>query len=279
MEQILHLYVLASGSRGNAAVVEAPEGSILIDCGLSLRELRARATSVGCDLSRIEAVLVTHEHSDHGSGLTVLSHNLDVPFITTAGTASGKRYLSGVPFVLVDHDCCLDICGMTVQMFPTSHDVNDPMCFRFELRAEATSDGEGELLDAIGWMTDTGYVTDEAREALRGVRILGLESNHDAKMLRLGPYPPFLKARIASKRGHLSNDQAAEALAELVTKDTETIVALHLSEENNRPSLAVRRLAQALDAEQANTTFTEARTPDGRVHICAAAQDRALKVW
>ena len=279
MEQMLHLYVLASGSKGNAAVVEGPEGSVLIDCGLSLKELRFRAASVGCELGRVQAVLVTHEHSDHVSGLTVLSHNFDVPFISTTGTVSGRRYLQSIPFVLVDHDCCIEVAGMTIQAFPTSHDVADPMGFRFEVRGEASDTADGEVLDAIGWMTDTGYVTDEALEALRGVRVLGIESNHDVQMLRRGPYPIYLKRRILSERGHLSNDQAAEALASLVSEDTETVVALHLSEENNLPTIAVLRLARALGAIPTNATATEARTPDGRVTVCAAAQSRAIMIW
>jgi hypothetical protein len=127
----------------------------------------------------------------------------------------------------------LDVCGMTVESFPTSHDVADPMGFRFALYSEMEGDGSGgDLLDAIGWMTDTGYVTDAALDGLYGVRILGIESNHDVEMLKNGPYPAYLKKRILSPFGHLSNDQCAEVLPALVTRDTETVVALHLSEEN-----------------------------------------------
>ena len=108
---------------------------------------------------------------------------------------------------------------------------------------------------------------------------LALESNHDARMLATGPYPGFLKQRVAGDHGHLSNDQAAAALRELVGPDTETVVAMHLSEENNRPSVAVRTLAAAVGAEAANSTFTEAHTADGHLTICAAAQARPMTVW
>lgn len=274
----LHLYVLASGSKGNAAVVAGPTGSVLVDCGISRRQLHLRADEVGCDLSRVKAILITHEHGDHVSGLSVVSKHFDGPIYATAGTTSGKRYLSELPFTLVDNDATLDLCGMRIQAFPTSHDVCDPMCFRFEVRGQGDT-GDDELLDAIGWMSDTGFVTDAAFDALYGCRILCLESNHDPRMLARGPYPAYLKARVGGERGHLSNEQAAEALPALVTSDTETVVALHLSQENNRPSLAVRALANAVGAEAANTTFTEARTPNGLLRICASGQDRPMAVW
>ena len=276
MTPYLHLYVLASGSKGNAAVVEGPDGSVLIDCGLSRKRLHERANEVGCDLSRVRAILLTHEHGDHTGGLSVICNHFDGPVYATAGTAAGRRHLANLPFTLVDHDCVLDVAGIRVRAFPTSHDVGDSMCFRFEMPTQ------GDPLhpqDVIGWVTDTGYLTDEALEALYGCRILGIEANHDPNMLRTGPYPAYLKARVAGESGHLSNDQAAQALPDLVTHETETIVALHLSQENNRPSLAVRTLAAAVGAEQANATFTEARTPDGLLTVCASAQDRPLVVW
>lgn len=274
----MHLYVLASGSKGNAAVVEGPEGSVLVDCGISRKMLRERADEAGCDLSRVEAILLTHEHSDHTKGLRVVCNHFDGPVFTTPGTAGGRRNLSELSFTLVDHDATLELCGMRIQAFPTAHDVNDPMGFRFETRGRTQTEDDG-VLDAIGWATDTGHLTDQALDALYGCRILGIESNHDPRMLANGPYPAYLKARISSSYGHLSNEQAAEAVPHLVTRDTETVVALHLSQENNRPSLAVRALAQALGAEAANTTFTEARTPDGMLTICAGAQDAPLVVW
>ncbi|MDO4797386.1 MAG: MBL fold metallo-hydrolase [Coriobacteriales bacterium] len=276
MTPCMHLYVLASGSKGNAAVVEGPHGSVLIDCGLSRKRLHERADEVGCNLANVVAVLLTHEHGDHTGGLTVLFNHFGGPVYTTAGTASGRRHLANLPFTLVDHDQTLEVAGMRVRAFPTSHDVCDPMCFRFEV---PSPDDPLHPRDAIGWVTDTGFVTDEAIEALYGCRILGIEANHDPRMLASGPYPAFLKARVAGDTGHLSNDQAAQVLPDLVTSDTETIVALHLSQENNRPSLAVRALAAAVGAEPANTTFTEARTPDGLLTVCASAQDRPLVVW
>lgn len=275
MTPLIHLHVLASGSKGNATVVEGPTGSVLVDCGISRKRLHERANEVGCDLSRVQAILLTHEHGDHTAGLGVVCNHFDGPVYTTAGTATGRRGLANLPFTLVDHDATLEVAGMRIQAFPTSHDVNDPMCFEFEVRDE---DGQ-DVLDSVGWVTDTGFLTDDALDALYGCRILGIEANHDLRMLRSGPYPHFLKARVAGDFGHLSNEQAAEALPHLVTHDTETVVALHLSQENNRPSIAVRALAEAVGAVAANDTFTEARTTDGLLSICAGAQDRPISIW
>ena len=264
----IHLHVLASGSKGNAAVVEGPEGSILVDCGISRRSLLQRADELGVDMGRVSAVLLTHDHSDHVKGLSVFCTHFDGELYATAGTAGARKYLSELPFVLVGHSDSFEVAGMRVQAFPTFHDVPDPMGFRFE-----TAD------DALGYCTDTGHLGEEAMAALHGVRILALESNHDEHMLACGPYPGYLKARVAGPTGHLSNAQAGEALRQLATDDTETVVAMHLSQENNRPSVCVRTLAAAMGAEAANDAFTEARTPDGHLTICAAAQDWPMTVW
>ena len=264
----IHLHVLASGSKGNATLVEGPDGFVLIDCGISRKQLVERARELGLDIGRVRAVLVTHEHADHVKGLSVFCNRYEGPLYATAGTAGGRKYLAELPFTLVDHSAVFEAAGMTVRCFPTSHDVADPMGFRFE-----TDD------DALGYCTDTGTLLPEALELLFGARILALESNHDVQMLASGPYPAYLKERVGGEKGHLSNDQAAEALRELVDEDTETVVAMHLSQENNRPSVCVRTLAAAVGAEAADDAWTEARTPDGLLSICAAAQDWPLTVW
>lgn len=268
----IHLHVLASGSKGNASVVEGPSGLALVDDGLSLRELTRRAQALGLDLGRLACVIVTHEHSDHVSGLSVLCNRYEGRLVATAGTACARTYLSRLPFELVGHDDAFETCGMLVETFPTSHDVADPIGLRFSV-------GTGEDADRVGFCTDTGVLTARAGELLRDARILALESNHDVAMLRTGPYPAQLKRRVGGELGHLSNDQAAAAARELVGPGTETLVAMHVSQKNNRPSLAVRALAEAVGAEGANGAFTEARTPDGRLWVCAAAQDRPMTIW
>ena len=266
----IHLHVLASGSKGNAAVVEGPGGSVLVDCGISRRALLGRADELGVDMGRVVAVILTHEHSDHVGGLTVFCNRFDGPLLATAGTIAARRYLAELPFTLVGHSDELEVAGMRVRTFPTSHDVADSIGLRF-----STDD------DALGFCTDTGELGEEALEALAGTRILALESNHDERMLATGTYPAYLKARVGGPCGHLSNAQAADALGRLVGPDTETVVAMHLSQENNRPSLCVRELATAVGAEVApgEGGRPEARTPDGRLTICCAAQDWPLSVF
>lgn len=270
----IHLHILASGSKGNAAVVEGPCGSVLIDCGISRRSLLSRADELGVDMERVQAVLLTHEHSDHVSGLSVFCNHFNGGIFATAGTLGARKYLTELPATVIDHSDCLELCGMQVKVFPTSHDVADPIGFRFEV------EGSGHAPDdAVGYCTDTGMLTDQAMTELVGCRILALESNHDENMLATGPYPGYLKRRIASNKGHLSNDQAAAALQELLTDDTEVVVGMHLSQENNRPSIAVRTLSKAVGAEAADSTFTEARTPDGHLSICVASQDAPISLF
>ena len=266
----IHLHVLASGSKGNAALVEGPGGLVLVDDGLSRRALMGRADELSLDVGRVVAVVLTHEHSDHVGGLSVFCNRFDGPLFATAGTVGARRYLGELPFELVGHSDELEIAGMRVRTFPTSHDVADPIGLRF-----STSD------DALGFCTDTGELGDEAMDALAGVRILALESNHDERMLATGDYPAYLKARVGGRTGHLSNAQAAEALRSLAGPDTETMVAMHLSQENNRPSVCVRTLAEAVDAEVGTDDEgrPEARTEDGHLTICCAAQDWPMSVW
>ncbi len=270
----IHLHVLASGSKGNAAVIEGPAGSVLVDDGITRRALLARARELGVNVDNIRAILLTHEHTDHIAGLPAFANHFGGPLYATAGTVAARERLSQLPFEVISRMDSLELGGMLVNVFPTSHDVADPVGFRF-----ASIDENGEVADALGYCTDTGMLTDEAGQALTGCRVLALEANHDERMLATGPYPGYLKQRIHGRRGHLSNAQAADALPDLVTKETEVIVGMHLSHENNRPSVAVRALAAAVGAEAANETFTEARTPDGHLTVCVSAQDAPLSVW
>lgn len=274
MRPLIHLHILASGSKGNAAVVEGPGGLVLVDCGLSRKRLYERAAELGVSLDDLVAAVFTHEHSDHVSGVPVFAKRFGGPLYASRGTVAARQSLAGLAFTSVRTGSSFEVAGMRVQTFATSHDVADPFGLRFSVE-----DGDGDVLDALGWCTDTGYLTDEALDVLRGCRVLGIESNHDPRMLATGPYPTYLKARVGGKRGHLSNAQCAEALPALVTQETEAVVALHLSEKNNTPSTCMRTLAEALGATAANTTFTEATANDGRLTLRVAAQDRPLSVW
>ena len=263
----LRLHILGSGSKGNCALVEGPQGLIMIDDGFSRREVLKRMHELGLSEQDVRALLLTHEHTDHVSGISVWCRAFDVELFASVGTPETRSYLDALPFCEFIPGISFEVAGVTVQTFPTSHDVVNPVGFRFECAG-----------DSIGFATDTGILTDAAAEALADVRILALESNHDVPMLRTGSYPRYLQDRIVSPAGHLSNAQAAEAAAQLVGPRTEQLIAMHISQENTRPSLAVRGFADALGAELDDELGSTAtlRRQDGEedLHIRAAGQNR-----
>ncbi len=270
-QAVLSLHILGSGSKGNCSIVEGPGGLIMIDDGFSRREVLARMGALGLDAADVRAILVTHEHVDHVGGLPVWCRRFEGELLASAGTPAARPKISDLPFTEFEPGDVLELAGVTVETFSTSHDVADPVGFRFSCRG-----------DSIGFATDTGCLTPDAARLLRGARIIALESNHDVHLLRTGPYPRRLQDRIASDVGHLSNDQAAQAAAELVTDATEQLVAMHISEENNRPSLAVRALARSLGAElddELGSSATLAR-PGGLppLTIRSAGQNRPITV-
>lgn len=226
---------LASGSRGNCTVVYANGRGVMIDCGLSARETLRRIAEAGLADIRIEALLLTHEHTDHICGARVIARRLGIPVFGTHGTVHHTRLaLADVPDVIVlRNGDTLALAGLEVMAFRASHDAAEPVGYAF-----ATPAGR------IGIATDTGVLTAEASEVLRGCRVLGLEANHDLDMLESGPYPHFLKRRIRSDVGHLSNASAASAIERLASDDLKMLVGLHLSEQNNLPDLARRTLGE-----------------------------------
>ena len=262
MQHEMHLFILASGSKGNAAVVEGPDGSVLIDCGISRRQLFARANEVGCNLEHVKAVVVTHEHGDHTAGLKVLRYGEHTPVLITEKTASRRELFSKLPCQFIDNNQRIHIAGMQIDFFSTSHDVADPIGMRFSTAH-----------DAIGFCTDTGYLPDEARQLLKDTRVLALEANHDTKMLEAGPYPRRLKQRVGGDYGHLSNDQAAHALKELIGSNCETVVAMHLSEQNNTIRTCMKTLADALGATVDPHDCGHAVLGDHNLELWVAYQD------
>jgi phosphoribosyl 1,2-cyclic phosphodiesterase len=229
---------LASGSSGNAALIESGGRAVLLDAGLSAREIMRRVAAAGLGDVRIEAILLSHEHIDHVRGARVLARRLNVPVIATGGTLSAAAAsLADVPErVRIDRRERFTVAGMRIAAFATTHDAAEPACYRFENRTGR----------CVAVATDTGVITPEVAEALSGAHVVGLESNHDLEMLETGPYPPFLKRRIAGERGHLSNDDAAAALAAIRWRGLAHVFALHLSEQNNTPEHARVALARPL---------------------------------
>lgn len=267
----LHLHILGSGSKGNCALVEGPDGLIMIDNGFSRREVLSRMHELDLDENRVRALILTHEHSDHVSGVGVWCRRFTGELWASIGTADARSYLATLPFRSFSPGETFKLAGIQVETFPTLHDVVNPVGFRFTCAG-----------DAIGYATDTGALTPGALRLLANARILAIESNHDVPMLRTGSYPRYLQDRIISERGHLSNTQAAAALGQLVGPETEHVIAMHISQENNRPSLAVRALAEAVGAKLDNelgSSATLEREDALTLHIRAAGQNRPLSIW
>lgn len=247
----MRLHALASGSKGNASIVEnvATGEGVLIDCGICKRDFLSRCDEAGFDLRRLKGVLITHEHTDHTKGLGVVYRalaKLDVH--PTIHASDAVRDASRDIGELLEQDLCdarvfaagdeLDLAGFAIHAFATSHDAAQSFGFRVECGG-----------DAIGYVTDTGVVTPQAHEALGGCRLLAIEANHDRVMLAEGPYPYSLKRRIASEHGHLSNEQAAEELASLLHDGLESVVAMHVSENNNDYELPAVTLQDTIARE------------------------------
>jgi phosphoribosyl 1,2-cyclic phosphodiesterase len=225
---------LGSGSRGNALVVDSGTTRILVDCGFGPRQLAVRLGRLGLSPEQFDAILVTHEHSDHLSGVAACAqrHRLDV-YLTYGTLAAASAELAAI---VIDSHVAFAVGDLEIRPFPVPHDAREPAQFVF-------SDGRSRL----GVLTDAGCVTGHMVDMLSGCDALVLECNHDAKMLAAGSYPAHLKRRIAGRLGHLDNASAAELLKRLDCRRLQHVVAAHLSQENNTPVLARAALAGALD--------------------------------
>ena len=237
----MQVSVFASGSSGNCLLVSDSGANVLIDAGISLRRIRDSLAQNGRDIQKLDGVLVTHEHSDHISGLKMLVKYHHVPVYaphTVASRLCGMLpELDGLVHVIpVGED--FDLGSLRVTAFHTPHDTDESVGYRLA--------GEGVFALA----TDMGTVTDEVREALLGADTVLIESNHDEELLRYGPYPVYLKRRILSAHGHLSNADCAQLARELAENGTRRIILGHLSRENNRPELALAAARKALEGTE-----------------------------
>ncbi|WP_139652840.1 MBL fold metallo-hydrolase [Raoultibacter phocaeensis] len=243
----LELHVLASGSGGNASVIVDSQtgGAIVIDCGICKRDFFARLNEAGIALGDIAGILVTHEHTDHTKGLGVVLRGMrklgfEPPVFASDAVRDSSSEIGALRESFDVRPYCAEhafsLGGMEVHPFATSHDSVESYGFRIG----------GALGDTIGFMTDTGIVTDAALAHLEACRILAIESNHDAKMLAEGPYPYVVKRRIASDGGHLSNEQSADLLERLLCAELEQVIAMHVSENNNTYRLPEDSLASVI---------------------------------
>jgi len=234
----LRLDFLGSGSRGNACLIRYDDTCILLDCGFGPRELARRLRLADVSLQSISALCVTHEHRDHVAGLTLFKRSEGMPVYLTEPTRKVVRFGSRHTCepVAVRGGRPFSIGPVEVLPFSTDHDARDPVCYKFTF-----PDGS-----RLGMATDLGHETPEVKEALNGCDFLGIEANHDLRLLENGPYPWHLKQRIRSRRGHLSNASAAGLLCDVAGDGLHRVFALHLSETNNRPALARQAFVSGL---------------------------------
>ena len=232
----LAICTLASGSKGNATYITDGEKSILIDAGLSGIELKRRLTSRGLRPETLNAIIVTHEHTDHIRGVGILSRRYKLPVYINRKTQKASPQLGSL------HDTIPFECGATFQIsdftihpFSISHDAEDPAGFTI---------GRNGTTMAIA--TDMGIATSMVKEHLKNCALLILEANHDPKMLETGPYPWPLKQRIQSRIGHLSNLESKKLLYELQHENLQHVILAHLSEINNTPQKAFKEITKAL---------------------------------
>lgn len=222
---------LFSGSSGNSYYIGSEQAGILIDAGRTAKQLDAMLQNCGIKAEAIQAIFVTHEHSDHVKGLRVFASRHHLPVFTSAGTLSELELLDCLsPKYQADviDNAGMECAGMFIRPFHTSHDSAESVGYRIE-----TKDGR-----SVAISTDLGFLSEEVRRELTGADMIVLESNHDVGMLQNGPYPYSLKRRILSKTGHLSNMACAEELSGFAAGGTTRFVLAHLSSENNTPELA-----------------------------------------
>lgn len=234
----MRVCLLASGSKGNSVFVESGETRLLVDAGLSAKELTARLATVGVDAATLNAILVTHEHTDHVRGLGPLARRLKIPVITSCLTSRHLApLLKTCEVIEFEAGHSFAFRDLVIDPFPLTHDALDPVGFVIEGK-----DG------VAGIATDFGIATRLVQEKLGRCRSLVLEFNHDEEMLQNGPYPWRLKQRIRSRHGHLSNRESRQLLAELLHDGLEYLFLAHLSETNNHPDVAYREARLLLDS-------------------------------
>jgi len=229
---------LGSGSGGNALVVEAGETRLLLDCGFGLRDTARRLGRVGLTAESLAGILITHEHSDHADGAFKFARRHGLPVWLTHGTLNALVPRLACPDTVhvIDSHARLEIGDLEIFPYPVPHDAREPVQFVF-----------GDGARRLGVLTDVGCITPHIAATLEGCDALVVECNHDPEMLRTGPYPYPLKQRVAGKFGHLSNEEAAALVEKVRHGRLQHVVAAHISQHNNTPSLAVAALSQALD--------------------------------
>ncbi len=249
---------LFSGSTGNSTYIGTKNGAVLVDAGASMKRIMAALEQVGGSAYELKAIAVTHQHIDHITGLRPLLNKLKIPLIANEKTidalSAANKIPAGTSVIAIDDTTEVD--GIIINRFATSHDCDGSSGYSFILPDQKK----------FTLCTDLGIVTDVVRNALNGSDLVLLESNHDVEMLKRGPYPPELKIRIMSDKGHISNNVCAAELVTLLKNGTKRFILGHLSQNNNTP-LVARSCAEAalmdIGAENSKDYLLSVAKPTG----------------
>lgn len=231
----MELISLASGSSGNCFYIEHHKKAILVDAGISAKQIALQLALKGKSPEHIHSIFITHEHTDHVRGCDVLARKLNIPIFATKKTIEARELCKNSDLIHPIHNRSrVEIAELTITAFPKSHAAADPVSFSVE--------NDKKLVIA----TDSGFVDKQLEENIQDSDFLCLESNHDPDMLGSGPYPIYLKKWIRSDLGHLSNNQAALAILNHVPSSLKTILLSHLSQTNNTPQKALNTISSTL---------------------------------
>ncbi|HZT70818.1 MAG TPA: MBL fold metallo-hydrolase [Terriglobia bacterium] len=233
----VRICVLGSGSKGNSTLVATERTRLLLDAGFSKRETFRRLAEVGERTDNFDALIISHEHVDHVSGLRSLALELKVPIYITGPTREMIQWDPRIrAFETITAGDKFSVGDFEIAPFSIPHDAVDPVAFT--LTAEGIK---------VGVITDLGYIPQVVKQHARGCHCLVFESNHDLDMLKTGPYPWFVKQRVMSRHGHLSNHATAGFLAEDYDGSAQVLVLAHLSDKNNHPGLVMHSATQAFE--------------------------------
>jgi phosphoribosyl 1,2-cyclic phosphodiesterase len=235
---MLRFCPLASGSKGNCLYIETPKAKLLIDAGISARMVQERLAALGVSLHQIDAILVTHEHTDHIQGLKLLAFKMGIPVFANSETAKGivEAFGDCPKFKIFSTNETFEYADLVIHPFSVPHDTLDPVAFTFQFGARK-----------LGICADVGFITPSIRRHLQNCDILYLEANHQPSMVHASSRPPIYKQRVLSRQGHLSNEECARLLCEVAPKLKAYLA--HLSSECNHPDVALNIVQNALQKE------------------------------